>query len=77
MYFKKSFGLVLTEAFVVGICLVILVYFVKQFVNFIPNLSGYRDNIEFYIIVGMLFHVLFEYSGLNLWYSKEYCKLLE
>lgn len=77
MYLKKSFIVVFTEAFVVGICLVLLVYLVRQFINYIPDISGYKNDIEFYLIVGMLFHILFEYTGLNIWYSKEYCKLLD
>lgn len=74
---KKSFTLVLTEAIIVGIFLVGFVKLVKQFLlPHIYNFSGYKNEIELYLIAGFLFHIIFEYSGINLWYSKEYCKLL-
>lgn len=72
----KSPQLVLIEASVVGICLILLVYLAKQFIDYIPDISGNKSNIELFFIVGFIFHVLFEYTGLNLWYSIQYCKLL-
>lgn len=63
------------EASVVGISLVILVYIIKKFMDYIPNFSGHKQEVELLFVVGFLFHILFEYTGLNLWYSKEYCKL--
>lgn len=72
---KKSVQLVLIEAAVVGVCLAILVYLAKRYIT-VPNISGYSMDIELFIIVGALFHILFEYTGVNLWYSKEYCKLV-
>ena len=77
MEFKKSIGLVIVEASVVGVCLILLVYLVKQYINLVPDVSGYKNDIELFFIVGFLFHILFEYSGINLWYSVEYCKLLK
>jgi len=74
---KKSIGLVIMEASVVGVCLILLVYLVKLYINMVPDISGYKYDIELFFIVGFLFHVLFEYSGINLWYSVEYCKLLK
>jgi hypothetical protein len=73
---KKSIQLVSFEALVVGVCLVVLVYIVKKYIT-IPNITGYPMDIELFIIVGALFHILFEYSGVNLWYSLEYCKLVK
>ena len=74
---KKQFTLVLTEAIIVGIFLVGFVKLTKDYIlPKIPNLSGQPENIELYIIAGFLFHIAFEYTGINLWYSKEYCKLL-
>lgn len=76
MISNKSFITVLTEASVVGLGLIVLVYLVSYIKNYIPNITGYKDQIEFLFIVGVLFHLIFEYTGLNLWYAKEYCKLL-
>lgn len=73
---KKSIQLVSFEALIVGVCLAILVYIVKKYIT-IPNITGYPMDIELFIIVGALFHILFEYSGVNLWYSLEYCKLVK
>jgi hypothetical protein len=74
---KKPLSLILIEAIIVGLFLIGFVKFVKDFIlPYIPNVSGYKNDIELYLIAGFLFHIVFEYSGINLWYSKEYCKLL-
>lgn len=72
----KSISVVALEASVVGICLILLVYVLKPFIGYIPDFSGKRAEIEFLFVVGVIFHLVFEYSGINLWYSKEYCKML-
>ena len=76
MLSAKPVSLIVIEASVVGVCLIILVYILKHYVDYIPNFSGNRSEIEFLFVVGVIFHALFEYTGVNLWYSKEYCKLL-
>lgn len=73
---NKSTSLVLLEASVVGISLILLVYTIKKFLNYIPDFSGYKMEVEFLFIVGFIFHIVFEYTGINAWYSKEYCKIL-
>lgn len=74
---KKSITLVLTEAIIVGILLVGVVKLTKNYLlPHIPDLSGQKQSIELFIIAGFLFHIACEYTGVNLWYSKEYCKLL-
>lgn len=72
----KSLNLVAVEASVVGICLILLVYVLKPLISYIPDFSGNRQEIEFLFVVGVIFHLVFEYTGINLWYSKEYCKML-
>lgn len=76
MLSAKPVSLIAIEASVVGICLILIVYILKNFMTYIPNFSGKREDIEFLFVVGVIFHVMFEYTGINLWYSKEYCKLL-
>ena len=74
---KKPFTLVLTEAIIVGLLLIGFVKLVKDYLlPHIPNISGQPENVELYLIAGFLFHIVCEYTGINLWYSKEYCKLL-
>lgn len=74
---KKPFTLVITEAIIVGLFLVGFVKLTKDYIlPHTPNLTGQKDLFELFIIAGALFHIIFEYTGVNLWYSREYCKLL-
>jgi hypothetical protein len=77
---KKSVIVVLTEAAIVGVGLVLLTHIVKKFDNYLPSIFSIKTTtaklLEIAFISGMLFHLIFEYTGLNLWYSKEYCKLV-
>ena len=73
---KKSVWYVLFEAFIVGVILVLIVNLLRvTILPYIPNFTGKNANIELLFLAGVLFHLLFEYSGLNLWYSKKYCSL--
>jgi len=73
----KPINLILIESTVVGLLLIAFVKIVKDYIlQYAPNLSGQKDNIELFFIAGFLFHIVCEYTGVNLWYSKEYCKLL-
>lgn len=72
---SKTLKSVLFEASVVGIGLVVLFYIFKQLDAYIPDLFGYKE-IQTLFIVGVLFHILCEYTGINVWYAKDYCKLL-
>ena len=73
---KKKVINVLIEASVVGICLVLLVKMFSYIVNYLPNITNTSKQIELLFVSGFMFHILFEYTGLNVWYSIEYCKLL-
>jgi Kef-type K+ transport system membrane component KefB len=75
---NKNILTVLLEATVVGSLLILLVKFVRNYLlQYIPDISGDKSSIEAIFLAGFLFHLIFEYTGLNLWYSKEYCKLLK
>lgn len=66
----KSYDLIVLESSVVGILLVVI-YFILQ------NLINEKINITYLLFLsGFLFHLIFEYTGLNKWYSVEYCKLI-
>ena len=73
---KKSLSTVFIEATVVGICLVFFVNICKIYLmSLVPNMTSDRS-MDLLFVSGFVFHVVFEYTGLNLWYSKEYCKLI-
>jgi hypothetical protein len=68
----KSLLTVTFEATLVGLLMIVIAKCIK---DYIPSIIG-NKNIELLFISGFLFHILFEYSGINLWYAKEYCKLI-
>lgn len=70
---QKSVGLVFTEAIVVGLGLVILTYMMSKMID---GKSETEKMLKIAFVSGVSFHVLFEYTGLNIWYAREYCKLL-
>jgi hypothetical protein len=65
---NKTIGLVVTEALVVGVGLVILTVIVQ-------GIFGKDKMLTIAFVSGVLFHLLFEMTGLNIWYAREYCKL--
>ena len=69
MSIKKP-QIILIEASVVGILLVLLFIILKDI------LGKQITTIYIIFISGFLFHTIFEYIGLNKWYSLEYCKLI-
>lgn len=72
----KSLLTVTFEATIVGLLIIVIAKFIKDYIlNYIPIVTG-NKNIELLFISGFLFHIIFEYSGINLWYAKEYCKLI-
>lgn len=73
----KPLSTVLLEAVVVGAVLVGLVKLSETLIlPYLPNISGHKEKIEFFLVVGALFHLFGEYMGVNQWYSVKYCQLL-
>lgn len=73
---KKLFSNVALEAVVVGALLIGIVKIVNDYLlKYIPNITG-NKNIELLFVSGVLFHLLCEYTGVNMWYAREYCKLI-
>jgi len=65
--FNKTLVSIFIEASIVGIFL-----FLLSFILFIIT----QKKINQYVIIGIagaLFHIICEYTGVNVWYSKNYC----
>jgi len=65
---KKNPLYVLFEALILGILLVLMVRILQVTTKF--------KNMEIIFISIFTLHLIFEYSGLNIWYSKNYCRML-
>jgi hypothetical protein len=75
----KPLSTIFYEATFVGVGLILL-YVLTEYV--FKNLNiNIKDPLNYKYITlfvsGFIFHIVFEYSGVNLWYSKEYCKLIK
>ena len=67
---QKDILRILFEALIVGL-LLILVY---NPINYI--LKDYDNNLILFIS-GSIFHIICEYTGINLWYVEDYNKILK
>lgn len=72
---KKNILTVFIEGLVVGAVLISLIFIV----HFVINLFYKVENINYITIFisGFLFHIIFEYIGLNLSYCIDYYKLTQ
>jgi len=72
---KKNISVILLEGLVVGLSVVAMMYLVDNYLlDYIPAFTRNKE-IESAFLTGFLLHVLFEYTGVNLWYSLNYCSL--
>lgn len=67
----KNFKLIFIESIVVAIGLIFLFIILKYIFN-----NNITNNYLLIGISGSLFHIICEYTGVNIWYSKQYCKIL-
>jgi hypothetical protein len=73
---KKPVLTILIESTVVGAGLVVLVYLIETYLSkYLPDIIQ-NKKVQILFISGFLFHIICEYTGVNTWYAKEYCKLL-
>lgn len=61
---------VIIEAFIVGVGLLVLAKLLETFI--IKSGKIDMDIIKIIFISGFLFHIIFEYTGINFWYSVNY-----
>jgi hypothetical protein len=66
----KSVQTVIIEAIIVGICLVFLTKLVEVIITATKKID--MDMIKIIFLSGFLFHLVFEYTGINFWYSVNY-----
>lgn len=77
---KKSYKQIfLIEAPIIGILLLLLFVLILFLLNFIII---FKENHSLHmslsvLISGILFHILCEYTGINAWYSRDYCEKLK
>jgi hypothetical protein len=69
MLSKKGFIKMLSEGIVVGIVLVVMFMFVRWI---LPSAFIFDMTIPAVFISGALFHIIFEYTGINQWYAVDY-----
>jgi|LauGreDrversion4_2_1035121.scaffolds.fasta_scaffold311136_2 hypothetical protein len=67
---SKSFEKVLTEAIVVGILFIVLFYAIEKV------FPKFHKFIKLFVTAS-LFHIICEYTGINIWYVKDYNKYLQ
>jgi hypothetical protein len=76
--YKSLFQVNLIEAPIIGILLVILFSITIIILQLIPLLKK-NHNLNMILSVfisGALFHIICEYTGLNVWYSKNYYNII-
>jgi hypothetical protein len=83
----KTLGYVLIESIVVGIGLILLFAILLILIGLVPYFNISHTDPNFYsrhlihmglttFLSGVLFHILCEYTGINVWYVKKYKELL-
>lgn len=68
----KSISLISFEALVVGVGLVLIYEIIRMLVS-----PKEKSNYMVLFLSGITFHFLFEFTGVNEWYSIKYCELLK
>ena len=81
-YYKSGTRIFLKEATIVGFILILIFIFTSCILKCILKcIYDRKKNHNFHMILsifisGYLFHLACEYSGLNVWYSKDYCEII-
>jgi hypothetical protein len=67
----KNFKLILIESIIVAVGLIFLFVILQKIFD-----KKITNNYLLIGLSGSLFHIICEYTGINIWYSKHYCKIL-
>lgn len=71
MITNKPVTTVIIEALIVGICLLGFTKLVESFI-ITSTVKIDMDMMKVIFLSGFLFHIVFEYTGLNFWYAMNY-----
>lgn len=69
---SKSILKILFEALIVGLLLIV----VYNPINYLLNNYNYNNNIIL-LVSGGIFHIICEYTGINIWYVNDYNNILK
>ncbi len=73
----KSIKQVAIETLFVGILLTFLFIIVLSITNPILKNNHMIHMLLSVFLSGSIFHILCEYTGVNIWYSKQYCDIVD
>ena len=74
---NKSIKKVTIEAFIVGLFLTILFGIILVIMTPILKNNHMIHMLLSVFIAGGLFHIICEYTNVNIWYSKQYCDIIK
>ena len=77
-FYKPVTKVCLIEAPIVGVILILIFIFTSCILKCIyDRKENHNCHMMFSIFIsGYLFHILCEYTGVNTWYSKDYCEII-
>ncbi len=75
--YKPSYIVSLIEAPIVGIIFTVIFAIIYYLSIFITKKENTVILFISLFLSSSLFHIICEYTGINVWYSKNYCKLID
>jgi len=77
-FYKSTTRIFLQEAPIVGFILILIFIYTSCILKCIyDRKKNHNCHMMLSIFIsGYLFHILCEYSGVNTWYSKDYCEII-
>ena len=75
-FYKSETRILVQEAPIVGFVLILIFLFISCLLSCSCNTKINKNMILSTFISGYIFHVLCEYTGVNVWYSKDYYEII-